>query len=326
MSRILLFEPSKDDATSYYRSRGVLPFMAKGHDIQLIPCDAGHFNWADAVMGDVAFFQRPIGKHLLEKMLLCKDLGVKVIIDWDDNVLDIAEHNPLYGHCRRNLQHILDSLTLADHVIASTQSLGEVYGRYTRNVTVIPNCHNDYLFPVKSKQPFIFNRKAYYRGGSTHQKDVYKYKDQIIDMIKTNPEWLFHFFGDRFLFIEAETEKCDNHLVGGYQNVLEFLRSLIELRPCAYFTFLEDTIFNQGKSNCGWLEATYAGAACFAPLGLHEFDKLPCVVLCTNFTDGFSWKNPEAELKRLHDESWEYIQNNLLLSKVNELRLGVFLG
>lgn len=319
--KILLFESSPSDATSYYRSRGVLSFL-RNTGVELVPCETNNFHWSDAVMGDIAFFHRPHSNRHLKAMLTCKDVGIPIIADYDDDLFNIEDHNPMYQLYANDLQNILDCLRLSDEVIVSTQALADEYSKYAR-CTVIPNAHNDFIFPVDKKQPFIYNCTAYYRGGSTHQHDVYKHKKEIITMLERNEEFKFYFIGDRFSFLEEDTPHVDNFFYCGYEPLITYLSNLNKLRPCAHFTFLQNTQFNQGKSNCSWLEATYAGAASFAPEGLAEFDKTPAIK-CTNFAMAFAVYKPETLLKRSHDESWQYIKDNLLLSNVNQMRGQLF--
>lgn len=315
--RVALFEPKADDATSFYRSRGAWHYLSKHHPLLqfIIPQGSG---WIDAVLYDVAVFQRPCNATDAKAMLMFKECGVKVIADYDDDLLNVADHNPSFLHHTRNKQFGIDCLRIADTVIVSTDKLKESYSAYNKNIVVIPNALNDYFFTKENKNPFVYNKIAYYRGGSSHQRDVYGYKDEIIKTIKKNPDWKFYFIGDRFQFIEAETLECENFFVSGYAPTFNFLQNTNALHPCVNFVFLENSPFNQAKSNCAWIEATYAGAASIAPLKLAEFDKVPSLAIFT-----MHQMYSESKLKESHDKSWQYIQDHLLLSEVNKLRLQV---
>lgn len=327
--RVLLFEPRAEDATSFYRSRGVLPYLSRKNNIELIPSRVDGFTWAQALMGDVAFFQRPNHSSHARAMITLKECGVRVICDYDDDFFNIPEHNPVYAPYAANRQNIIDCIALADDLIVSTQTLADVYSPHARDATpehihIVPNAHNDYMFPVERKKPFSYNKNAYYRGGTTHQWDVFKHADQIVSMIKKNTDWKFYFIGDRFPFLEAQTEGLSNHMVAGVVPMMDFFQLLIKMNPCVHFSFLENNKFNHSKSNCAWIEATYAGATSFATGGLPEFVKTPAII-CNDIDDAFEHFQDKDFLKSRHDKSWEYICQNLLLSTVNERRLEIIM-
>lgn len=323
--RLLLIEPNPSDATSFYRSRGVLPFLEKRYPTQFTlqyPKRWDKIDWTDAVQADVAFVQRPAHRHNVHTIALLKECGVGVVVDYDDDIINIKDHNPVYEHYQNNIEHAVACIRMADALIVSTQALKDVYAPYNDNIHVIPNAHNDYLFPVSQKADFKYNHVAYYRGGSTHQRDVFINADSIVKMIKENPAWKFYFIGDRFHFLEAKTEGCKNHFVMGYQPTLEFLKMVNGMNPCAHFTFLEQTVFNMSKSNCGWLEATYAGAASFAPVGFPEFINKGIIQYANVDASFYSHVQTAGKylMRDAHNQSWEYIKKNLLLSEVNRLR------
>lgn len=143
-------------------------------------------------------------------------------------------------------------------------------------------------------------------------------------MIKENTKWNFYFIGDHFHFIEAQTVDLSNHFVASYLGLIEFFHMINNMNPCVHFSFLENTLFNHSKSNCGWIEATYAGAASFATGGLPEFVKTPAII-CEQVDEAFRLFAEKDFLKDRHDKSWEYICQNLLLSTVNEQRAKVLL-
>lgn len=321
--RLLLIEPNPTDATSFYRSRGVWPFI-KDVTIQ-IPRRWDKLEWTEAVLCDVAVVQRPSHPHSVHTIGLLKECGKKVIVDYDDDVTCIEDHNPVFEHFSKNIDDIIKCMEMADVVTVSTQALYDSFSKYNKRVVIIPNALNDFIFPVNHKSPFRFRHIAYYRGGSTHQRDVYARQEEIVRMIKQNPYWKFFFIGDRFQFIEAQTQRCKNHFAINYLPCFEFLKMINELAPTVHFNFLQDTPFNRAKSNCAWIEATYAGAASLAPLGLPEFVNKPAIQYSQVDKSFAAHVTVEGKygLRDSHNASWDYIQSNLLLSQVNLQRLAV---
>ena len=322
MIRVLTFAPSVTDGTSFYRLGGVLPYLEKEYsDIHIK--DLSHkdtLDWADYTSYDVAVFQRPFIRTHLTTISMLKLMGIKVIIDFDDDILNLPIHNPFYSNYVSNIDNIKQICKAADHIWVSTGGLKDTFSEYNDSITIVPNAHNDYLFPVSKKTPFnMETKKVAYRGGSTHEVDVYSQLNDWIDIINKNKTTNFYFMGSRFPYLES---RCgDNYNIVPGTHILDYFRNFSLINPNIFIYTLEDTTFNKGKSNISWIEATYAGAAVIAPEFLPEFIK-PGI---SNFTGSLKEifdkvkKDTEA-LRRMNEESWNYIKAKLLLSYVNHQR------
>lgn len=322
MIRVLTFAPQITDGTSFYRLGGVLPYLEREYsDIHINSISSkDSLDWPDYISYDVAVFQRPFIKPHLSSITMMKMMGIKVIIDYDDDVLNLPIHNPYYANYKANEQNIKDIAAIADHIWVSTKSLMDTFLQYNKNITVIPNAHNDYLFPVTEKVPFNPKTKnVAYRGGTTHEVDVYSHLEDWINIVNKNKNTNFHFMGARFPYLES---KCgDNYLIMPGAHILDYFKNIRKLNPNIFIYTLENTRFNQGKSNISWIEATYAGAAVIAPDFLPEFVKPG---IC-NFTESLKEtfdkiKNDTNVLKLMNELSWDYIKSKLLLSYVNQKR------
>lgn len=323
MIHILTISPSASDGTSFYRASGVIPFLKREYD-DITITDFSHRNdldWNDYVGYDVVILQRPFIDSHVNVIKLLKKLNIRVIIDYDDDILNLECSNPHYSFYNKNKKNIEEICGLADQIWVSTESLMETFSFYNENIIVIPNAHNDYLFPVDKKRSFNLNtKKTAYRGGKTHELDVYEHFDEWIEMINTNQDYEFYFLGARFPFLES---KCaDNYLIIEGLHIIDYFDYFYNLNPNIFIYPLENTRFNQGKSNISWIEATYAGAVVLAPDNINEFKGKPGIL---NFKDKFLYlfddvKEKNKTLKLLNNLSWDYIQNNLLLSKVNKIR------
>lgn len=322
MIRVLTFAPNVYDGTSFYRLGGVMPYIDKEYS-DIYMRDMSHtkeIDWADYASFDVAVFQRPFIKPHLSTINMLKLMGVKVIIDYDDDVLNLPLHNPYYSNYKNNEDNIKLIMAAADHVWVSTNSLLEEVVKYNKSVEVIPNAHNDYIFPVKNKKKFDkTTKKVAYRGGSTHEVDVYSYMNDWEHIINKNKTYQFYFMGARFPYLES---KCgDNYIIIPGTHMLDYFINFQMINPNIFIYPLEDTKFNRAKSNISWIEATYAGAAVLAPEFHQDFIK-PGIL---NFKDSFvnefnSVKSDVKKLQEMNEESWDYIQNKLLLSIVNQKR------
>lgn len=280
------------------------------------------FSWADALLFDVAFFQRCSATYELKQMQILKEYHKKIWLDYDDDLINIEQHNPAYKLYAPNKKILTQIYGIADVITVSTETLRQTLLPYNKNVVVIPNAHNDYLYKVENKPKFSYNKKAFYRGGHTHQFDLFKHKDGIIKMIRENPDWDFLFMSDRYSFIEKPLSDVSNHYIVDMLPLTDFFGAIYKMNCCVGMTFLEDTPFNQAKSNIAFIESAYAGGAVFAPLSMKEFDKTPCIHF-ENVSEAFSYMKEQDDLRAVHDRSWEYITDNLLLSNVNKKRIEI---
>ncbi len=322
MIRILTYAPVLADGTSFYRLGGVLPYLEKEYPDIYIKDISGKdpLDWHDYISFDVVVFQRPFIPPHLSTINMLKLMGIKVIIDYDDDVLNVPMHNPFHSNYEANKETIKKISKVADEIWVSTIGLKETFSEFNKNIKVIPNAHNDYLFPVEKKIPFNDKSQTVaYRGGSTHEIDVYSQLNDWIEIINKNLKTEFYFMGARFPYLES---RCgDNYMIIPGTHILDYFRNMHKVNPNIFIYTLEDNQFNRGKSNISWIESTYAGAAVIAPEFLPEFIR-PGI---SNFTGSLKQtfdkiKKDNKLLKKMNDLSWDYIQAKLLLSYVNKER------
>jgi hypothetical protein len=86
-------------ACSFYRSMGVLPKLSKlDPQITVEPLDMR--DWHDIVDTDIVFFERPSQSHVYTGMEQIKDFGLKVWLDFDDDLFNVPvkPFNPSGNH------------------------------------------------------------------------------------------------------------------------------------------------------------------------------------------------------------------------------------
>jgi hypothetical protein len=154
------------------------------------------------------------------------------------------------------------------------------------------------------------------RFTAVHSFDI----NDVVETINENKDWEFRFQGSRFNFLENRTG--DNHTYTDPLTIMQFYQSYHNLNPSIAFFPLLNNVFNNGKSNISFLEATYAGAAFMGNRNLLEFN-LPFIIPIQNgFKEEFlKVKDDSYRLEMLNNDSWDWICENRLLSKVNELRI-----
>ena len=89
---------------------------------------------------DVIVLQFAWDNDLIFLISRLNKLGIKVVIDLDD---DYINENPFYPYDknkhRDNLQKLIKSISMADLVTVTTDSLAETYGKYNNNIIILPN-------------------------------------------------------------------------------------------------------------------------------------------------------------------------------------------
>ena len=108
----------------------------------------------------------------------------------------------------------------------------------------------------------------------------------------------------------------------GEMDIIAYHKFLLKNNSAIMHIPLVFNEFNMSKSNCAWIEGTFSGAACVAP-AMPEFDR-PGIA---QYTDQASYKYQLQKLiesksyrESQYKKSFDFISENLMLSKVNKLR------
>jgi hypothetical protein len=252
---------------------------------------------------------------------MARNMGLKIVIDYDDDLFNIPQDNPVHLGFEVLKETMKSICTIADLIWTSTEAIKTTVSQWNNKVTVIPNAHNDYLLPVNKKKEFnLDTKKVAYRGGVTHEVDVYSHVDEWSSIINNNKDYDFYFLGARFMYLESLCGDNYNVMVG--MHIIDYFKFFSELNPNIFIYTLKDTKFNKAKSNISWIEATYAGASVIAPSFLPEFERMPGVITYNKHMSNVfnNVKDVPKQLSITNNISWKYIKENLLLSQVNNKR------
>lgn len=329
--RILPVIPNSTDATSFYRGGGPLKALKREWDDLEIHMTDKH-NWFTHQMVDIIFLQRPYKKEHLDIVEMAKLNGRKVWVDFDDDLFNVPQSNPaykIYGNDQTKF-NIAKIINLADAVTVSTKSLKQLLqepgATLNKNVVVIPNAFEDK--ELKRSEKISRKKLVFWRGSQTHHQDLMRFQDEIVDKrINSQPDWTWFFQGDKPWFLYEKLK--DSALFGESIDIMEYFKILLpRINPMITIVPLDDNVFNRSKSNIAWIEGCYAGAACLVPRW--EGWENPGAVTYGDVADfGIKLKDMlkgHYDLEKISEEGWQYIQDNLLLSKVNELRKEVILS
>lgn len=319
--RALVLTQWDSDATYYYRLKPLFYIDHPRIKIERKPYH-GEITYSFFDGYDVLILERPSGVHDLHVIKLAKQCGLKIVSDFDDDILHLPEMNPMFHVYEDAKQTVCECIAESDQVWVSTQGVKRSFTLLNQNITVIPNSHDDYLQKVENKKPFNPNeKKVIWRGGGSHQPDVYEKGEFIVDMVNKNPDWMFYFLGDRFIWLEQRCGK--NYQPVSQMPLMQYFEFLSTLNCQIQFHPLNNTIFNKSKSNIALIESAYAGSVFLGNQNLPEFNK-PGTGDISDLINAFEFNT--NTLSAMNNDSWQYVKEHLLLSKVNKLRINNLLN
>ncbi len=326
MKNLLVLCPVPTDATSFYR--GVHPLAALKRGMPELNLHfATEVNHANLCNVDGLFMQRPYKLAHLNILKMAHANGVPVWVDYDDDLFNVPTSNiahRTYGDKKIQIA-IGEMIADAEIVTVSTGYLKERLSKLNKDIRVIPNAFNGRLLRYRKNPDPKREKLIMWRGSETHQKDLYLYTKQLVEIADANPTWNFTFVGSGFwLTTEALPQKqvtiCESI------DPIEYFQLIHKLQPAITIVPLHDSPFNRCKSNIAWQEATFAGSLTLAP-NWNEW-KRPGVECYENPLEfklklqqmmGFIENKPGIS-SDLVEASWKDMQQNFLLDNVNEAR------
>ena len=314
--------PHKHDALSYFRGLGPL------YEIQnFLIREIENTSWLEAAASDAVFMQRPYSDDHLQMAKNIKQFKKPLWIDYDDYLFKVPASNPVHKiYDRDDIQNNMrEIIQMADVVTVSTEFLAEKLGAMNSNTVVVPNAMDldvlDYRKePAPPRGPIIM-----WRGSKTHQRDLWEYRNEILELYNKYPNTYWHFLGDEPWFLSEYMDKSRTTFWGSfffldyYKNIHDHIRPQLTIVPLA------DHDFNHAKSNIAWLEASFAGSACLGP-DWQEWRRPGSMTYSgpKGFLDVASYliENPKVCAEQAAG-SWSYIKDNLSLSEVNKKRMAI---
>lgn len=331
MKKLYVIAPFPEDATSYYRCMGIIDHLEKlmGGTWEIIKHrkEQNLRSWCDLQSADALFVQRPATAELLKIMQYYLQVYQRPIwIDFDDNLFEV----PMYNHTRKFYNSDSESfgvmtaaLDIADVITVSTLPLKNyLEGNMLKligKIVVVPNAFPDVYIDIKRRKPVERTNSVLWRGGNTHSGDLEFYKDEIIELIAGNIKTTFYFAGIDSHYLDGFTFYPNVTLLPGIDPNLYYI-NLQRFGSKCVMVPLVDNIFNFCKSNVAFIEATWAGMMTVArdfvewnKPGVKNYEFRMDFQALTQFCiDAFD--------EDAVNQSWQYICDNLLLSKVNKQR------
>lgn len=211
-----------------------------------------------------AFPSNEFVELLIEK---CKLLGIKIIYEIDDDLMNIDESHRDYDYFKQKSLGIYNIVKNADVVTVSTNMLKSKLNNLNNNIIVIPNVITHYWNVSKTKTQIKKSNnliKIGYIGSTTHHHDIQLLKSTI-EIVNKN--------------YENSNKKIVFEMIGGSSEKLSWIHQIpIPLSPIDKTVFpnftkfveetvdwdialapLEDNNINSSKSELKYLEYTCLG-------------------------------------------------------------------
>lgn len=321
--KVLAISPWPSDATSFWRGAGPLSKI-RHPNIEITYNELEKVHWCNLAPYDIVFFQRPFNGMHKEILEIAKTLGKKIWLDFDDDLMNVPEHNrcyELYGSEQFKTVDFPAILKTADFISLSTKHLAEKFKGV--NVQIIPNAWDDDMFPIEKKENHP--PRFLWRGGPTHDEDLELYLDDFRALSKEYPDAEFYFLGTPSHKVKGCFDSKQYAALGAH-GIMRFFRILRQFEGAVNLVPLEFSSFNKSKSNIGMIEGVIAGCATVAP-DLDEW-KVPGVINYDGTSGSFFAAAKEAYEHSHFNylKSREYVLENLLLKKVNKQRESILLG
>ncbi len=323
--KILLVTQDPENNISFYRGSGPLKRLAEQYPDINYDIARPEFKLELLKEYDIVLITCPYTLGHIELIRAAVQHDVKVWIDIDDLLTDIPVWNEraFLEYKKHPVEQVLNfALIHATFTTVSTQFLKDEFTLLTNslqlkdNIYVVENAF-DHEF-LNKPAPIGTSKEVLYRGGQSHNQDLWAYHKPILNAMVAHKDWTPHFVGMNPIYINEELNGTWTPQLSkpNYWKFLENNTAKILIVP------LKDVAFNLGKSSIAWLEATYAGCAVLAP-NWEEWQK-PGVL---NYTNGVDFEGKlkammsgRIKLEERVERSREYIMDCQTLLKVNETR------
>ncbi len=307
--RLAIIAPDHLDGTSWYRAAGPLAHLARFvmRDLEFVPVlePAG---WSSFMFCDAVFIQRPHSPQALDWLRMANEMRIPVWMDLDDDLQSLPPEHKSFLPFQKVKAEVAEILERATAISVSTKALAEkVAGQTKAAIFHIPNAVDETLMHYSPPRPLDPSFLAW-RGSDSHREDIELARDLF-----TRPDIKMHYFGHVPPWLR------NGDTITPWLRPSRFIQELPHTQAGCLVVPLKDHAFNRARSNCSWLEATWAGLATAhvtdSGEALPEF-RVPGMLSLEELAAA----TPES-LTKARAESLEHVRANLTLATVNKLRV-----
>ena len=219
----------------------------------------------------IIFFRCPWTENVDKAIKLAKRLNKKVLFDIDDLVIDTkyTEKISFLKTLSSQQKNLYDdgvirtgkTLKLCDAAITTTYALAKELKNYVPNVFINRNVASEEMWKLSDKVLKLKNNIAnndyiiigYFSGSITHNSDIEMIKPGLIKILKEYKNVKLLLSG--LIAYSDELKKFNNQIITNnftdWRKLPELISNVdINIAP------LEDTLFNEAKSENKWIEAS----------------------------------------------------------------------
>lgn len=292
------------DPSSRYRCYHPAEVLNKQNFVSVV--SAHNFILQPSYDYDIYIFHRP-GLVCSEVVNKLKALNKFLIADYDDLIFGLKEtaiHVSVYKsglvtlpQAEEIFKNNLEALVLFDNFTASTECLVNAIRHFKRksNIAVVHNFIPSSILQIANKQKIQQQIKdknllMYCSGTMSHNKDFLIVEDILLKALDSNPNLKLYIFGALKV-----SEKLKRQSRIYFHEPVPYWNLFSHMANAAYtIAPLEDTVFNDCKSNVKFLESAIVGSTLIA--------------------------SPIPDMKRIKDaaillpenaDDWNYIVNHL---------------
>jgi hypothetical protein len=318
---ILFLCQNTTEANAWYRTSGIAKNLIKqtGYNIKVVNWQEIVIDWSIIIQYDVVLMQRPFSKEALSLGQYIKACGVKLWLDYDDNILEMNPENKNYTFYNKpdTKQNIISILSIADAVSVSTGLLKSALNDYNHNIQVIPNAFNEI---IKRPKPREREKIVFWRGSDGHIYNLWANGSVINKLINDHEDWNFDFMGYFPWFLDKRIRYIEP------ADIIVYFNTISKIAPSVFHAPLISDNFNACRSNISFIEGAFAGAVCIVPeFWLSDNKELPGALIYRNqqeYQDAIeACIKGDVDIKKNNEKSWKYVKEHLSLEKINKKRI-----
>lgn len=251
--KVFVIDDTRLDGVGWWRNSEPFAALDKMHgdalDIHFVSenVDIRHLKTADVV---VRF--RPTSRESLEFLKVCKDFGIKLILDIDDDLWNIPIGHPMFMESLEWGARLRQIYDLADVIWTSTEQLRYCVGDLGRALVVQNAIYpNDMPFA-----PMEWKGLAAWRGSATQVADICNEiaKAKYLE-VREKYTWIFAGYA-------PDLPHAQNVRFQRGVSPLAYFLNLKQGLANVFWKPLQENLFNDAKSNIAMLEAAMSGGVC----------------------------------------------------------------
>lgn len=285
---LILNEPENLNGVTWWRMYRPMQMLEEMYrdQVELI-WNRGTILPIDIQRAHVAIAWRPSTPAQLGVIAHMHNVGLKIIVDHDDDILNVPTGSPSFGaYCDAGptIKHIL---SLSDLVWTSTEQIKESLGH--KNTSVIPNAILPEDIPAS---PNPITKTILWRGDFNQYEDVYASMDVYYRIARKCERFIWAGYMPTW-------EHPDNAEFFRWSSLGNYFQAIQAIKPNFIWKPMRKKLpFNLGKSNIAKLEALVSGG-----------------VALTNFFDLPTWEHSFREITWKQEDvhgAWESCRDQVL--------------